>query len=81
MVWPRAGVLAVLSLLAGVLEIGGWLRERRAHGPLELGAHLLLLAGLIAAAASIVHLLSRQPPKKRKPKPPPEIPTARVVSS
>jgi hypothetical protein len=86
-----SGFGALFSLAAGMLAIGGWLRELRidrdlvragGQAMMTSGATLLLVSGLVGFAASIAVLIKREPAPPKPPPEPPEIelPVARVIS-
>jgi hypothetical protein len=73
------GLLALLSIVAALVAIGGPLREARHHHVLSWGAALLAISGALALAVGIAGMLWREEVRPRPPRPP-ELPEARVLS-
>lgn len=86
-----SGFVALFSLAAGMLAIGGWLNEVRIdrdlvragfHTMMTTGATLLLASGVLAFVASLVVLIKREPNRPTPPPKPPaiDLPEARLIS-
>jgi hypothetical protein len=75
------GFVALFSILAALLALGGPVREANHHYALSWGAALLAISGALALVVGISGMLWDEKVRPRPPRrPPPNLPEARLLS-